>query len=141
MSLNRVVLTGNVTRDPEIRLTTNGTQVMNFSVAVNDRRRNQHTGEWEERPSFIDCVLFGQRADSLSRILRKGFKLAIEGKLRQNVWEVEGQRRSRIEVVVDDLDFMSRRDGAPTPATPQFSPPPAPQPSYDTQANQSDVPF
>ena len=111
MSINRVTITGNLTRDPELRMTTNGTQVMNFGVAVNDRRRNQQTGEWEDRPNFIDCVIFGQRAESLSRILAKGFKVAIEGKLRQNTWESDGQRRSRIEVVVDDLDFMSRRDG------------------------------
>ena len=110
MSINRVTITGNLTRDPELRMTTNGTQVMNFGVAVNDRRRNQQTNEWEDRPNFIDCVIFGQRAESLSRILQKGFKVAIEGKLRQNTWESDGQRRSRIEVVVDDLDFMSRRD-------------------------------
>ncbi len=111
MSINRVLITGNLTRDPQLRMTTNGTRVMNFGVAVNDRRRNQQTGEWEDFPNFIDCVLFGQRADSLSRFLSKGTKVAIEGKLRYSTWESqEGQRRSKIEVVVDDLDFISRRN-------------------------------
>lgn len=143
VSINRVQITGNLTRDPELRMTTNGTQVLNFGMAVNDRRRNQQTGEWEDRPNFIDCVIFGQRADSLSKILRKGFKCAIDGKLRQNVWESEGQRRSRIEVVVDDIDFMQRTDGGagrpPQTAAPQQ--PPAPQPSYNQapQPQQQDV--
>lgn len=151
MSINRVAITGNLTRDPELRLTTNGTQVLNFGVAVNDRRRNQQTGEWEDRPNFIDCVVFGQRAESLSRILGKGFKVAIEGKLRQNTWEVEGQKRSRIEVVVDDLDFMQKGEGgqrrAPQQAA-QAQQQPAPQPSYQQQGyqqqdaySQSDIPF
>ncbi len=111
MSINRVLITGNLTRDPQLRMTTNGTRVMNFGVAVNDRRRNQQTGEWEDFPNFIDCVLFGQRAESLARFLSKGTKVAIEGKLRYSTWETqEGQRRSKIEVVVDDLDFISRRN-------------------------------
>lgn len=110
MSINRVTLTGNLTRDPELRSTTNGTGILVFGIAVNDRRRNPQTGEWEDYPNFIDCVVYGARATSLQRFISKGSKVAIEGKLRYSSWESkEGQRRSRIEVVVDDLEFMSAR--------------------------------
>lgn len=110
MSINRVVISGNLTRDPEIRSAQNsGVNILTFGVAVNDRRRNPQTGEWEDYANFIDCVLFGNRADYLSRTLHKGTKVVVEGKLRYSTWERDGQRRSKIEVVVDDVDFVSPR--------------------------------
>ena len=66
MSINRVIITGNLTRDPELRSTASGMPVLGFGVAVNDRRRNQQTGEWEDYPNFIDCTMFGARAESVS---------------------------------------------------------------------------
>lgn len=112
MSINRVMISGNLTRDPELRATGSGMQILHFGVAVNDRRRNQQTGEWEDYPNFVDCVVFGARAEPLSRFLSKGAKVAIEGKLRYSSWEAkEGGRRSKIEVVVDDLEFLSSRNG------------------------------
>lgn len=109
MSINRVIISGNLTRDPELRQTSSGTNVLSFGVAVNDRRRNPQTGEWEDYPNFIDCTMFGARADALSRYLSKGTKVAIEGKLRWSQWEREGQKRSKIEVIVDELEFMTSR--------------------------------
>ena len=82
MSINRVTITGNLTRDPEVRNTQSGMAVLNLGVAVNDRRKNDQTGEWEDVPNFIDCVMFGTRAESVARYIRKGSKVAIEGKLR-----------------------------------------------------------
>ena len=96
MSINRVIITGNLTRDPELRSTASGMPVLGFGVAVNDRRRNQQTGEWEDYPNFIDCTMFGARAESVSRFLSKGSKVAIEGKLRWSQWERDGQKRSKI---------------------------------------------
>jgi len=78
--------------------------------AATARRKNQQTGEWEDYPNFIDCTMFGARAESLSRYLGKGTKVAIEGKLRWSQWEREGQKRSKIEVIVDELEFMSSRN-------------------------------
>lgn len=101
MSINRVNITGNLTRDPELRATAGGTQVLSFGVAVNDRRRNAQTGEWEDYPNFVDCTMFGTRAEAVSRFLAKGNKVAIEGKLRYSSWERDGQRRSKLEVIVD----------------------------------------
>ena len=110
MSINRVNISGNLTRDPELRATQGGMQVLGFGVAVNDRRKNQQTGEWEDYPNFVDCTMFGTRGEKLQPYLTKGTKVAIEGKLRYSSWERDGQRRSKLEVIVDELEFMSSRN-------------------------------
>lgn len=146
MSINRVVVSGNLTRDPELRATPGGTQVLGFGVAVNDRRRNQQTGEWEDYPNFIDCTMFGNRAEALSRILRKGMKVAIEGKLRYSSWEDKngGGRRSKVEIIPDEVVLMNQNPNgqqapqqyapqgyqqqyAPQQAPRAYAPQPAPQ--------------
>lgn len=111
MSINKAIISGNIGRDPELRQTSSGTSILNFSVAVNDRVKNQRTGEWEDRPNWIGCVLFGKRAESLGKHLAKGTKVAIEGKLRWSQWEHDGQKRSKIEVVVDEIELMSQKQG------------------------------
>ncbi len=110
MSINRVNISGNLTRDPELRSTAAGTKILTFGVAVNDRRKNPQTQEWEDVPNFIDCVVFGGRAESLARFISKGSKVAIEGKLRYSQWEKDGHRRSKVEVIVDEIEFMSQRE-------------------------------
>ena len=134
MSINRVNITGNLTRDPELRATAGGTQVLSFGVAVNDRRRN----------------MFGTRAEAVSRFLAKGNKAAIEGKLRYSSWERDGQRRSKLEVIVDEIEFMSSRGGqggydqggyapaAPAPAARPAAPVATP-PAVDVY--DEDIPF
>lgn len=148
MSINRVNITGNLTRDPELRATAGGTQMLAFSVAVNDRRKNPQTSAWEDVPNFVDCIVFGSRAEAVSRFITKGSKVAIEGKLRYSSWETkEGQRRSKLEVIVDEIEFMSRSNGqqVTSPAaeaakvadTPAYGMPQAPEPEfYD-----ADIPF
>ena len=111
MSINRVIISGNLTRDPELRATSGGTQVLSFGMAVNDRHKNQQTGEWEDYPNFVDCTLFGTRAEKLAQYLHKGMKVAIEGKLRYSQWEKDGQKRSKLEVIAEELEFMSRESG------------------------------
>lgn len=137
MSINRVVVSGNLTRDPELRVTPGGTQVLGFGMAVNDRRRNQQTGEWEDYPNFIDCTMFGNRAEALSRILHKGMKVAIEGKLRYSSWEDKngGGRRSKVEIIPDEVVLMSLNPNgqqasqqyAPQGYQQQYAPQQAPQ--------------
>lgn len=145
MSINRVVVSGNLTRDPELRATPGRTQVLGFGVAVNDRRRNQQTGEWEDYPNFIDCTMFGNRAEALSRILRKGMKVAIEGKLRYSSWEDKngGGRRSKVEIIPDEVVLMSQNPNgqqAPQQYAPQgyqqqaYPPRQAPQPAPQAYA-------
>lgn len=111
MSINRVVISGNLTRDPELRTTASGMPIMSLGVAVNDRRKNNQTGEWEDYANFIDCTMFGTRAQNIQRFLSKGVKVTIEGKLRWSQWERDGQKRSKIEVIVDDIDFGGNRNG------------------------------
>ena len=109
MSINRVVVSGNLTREPELRSTAGGVCVLGFGVAVNDRRKNPSTGDWEDCPNFVDCTLFGARAEALSKLLKKGSKVVIEGKLRWSQWERDGQARSKLEVVVDEVEFLSAK--------------------------------
>ena len=122
--MNKVFISGNLTRDPETSTTTSGTSVMSFGVAVNDRKRNPQTGEWEDVANFVDCVMFGARAEALAKILVKGVKCAIEGRLRYSSWEKDGQRRSKLEVVVDEIEFLSQRkeDKPQQPKQPQLTP-------------------
>jgi single-strand DNA-binding protein len=116
MSINRVVISGNLTRDPELRSTAGGTSVLKMGLAVNDRRKNQQTGEWEDVANFVDVTMFGARAEAVSRFLSKGAKVAIEGKLRYSTWEnQQGEKRSKLEVVADEIEFMSSRDASAAP--------------------------
>ena len=145
MSINRVNITGNLTRDPELRSTAGGMAVLSFGVAVNDRRKNQQTSQWEDYPNFVDCTMFGNRAEALSRILRKGMKVAIEGKLRYSSWEDKngGGRRSKLEVIPDEVELLSQnpnaQQGQPQQHAPQgyqpqaYAPQQAPQQAYQPQ--------
>lgn len=149
MSINRAIVSGNLTRDPELRATPGGTQVLGFGVAVNDRRRNQQTGEWEDYPNYIDCTMFGNRAEALSRILRKGMKVAIEGKLRYSSWEDKngGGRRSKVEIIPDEVVLMSQNPNgqqapqyAPQGYQQQYAPQQAPRAYAPQQAPQQPAP-
>lgn len=112
MAINKATVTGNITRDPELRQTQGGTSVLTIGVAVNDRRKNQQTGEWEDYPNFIDCTIFGNRATGVAPHLEKGMKVAIEGKLNQSRWQADdGTNRSKVEIIVDEIEFMSRQQG------------------------------
>ena len=145
MGINRVALSGNLTREPELRATNGGMQVLSFGIAVNDRVRNQATGEWEDRANFVDCTMFGNRAEALARYLGKGAKVALEGRLRYRQWEAQdGSKRSKLEVVADNVDLMQqprqdgyggRREQQPRPQAER-----APQAAPDPYAS-DDIPF
>ena len=138
MSINRVVITGNLTRDPELRSTGSGMAVLKMGVAVNDRRKNAQSGEWEDVANFVDVVMFGTRAESVSRFLSKGSKVAIEGKLRWSSWDDKesGAKRSKIEVVVDDIEFLSSRNDSGGGYSA-----PAPQAEPTDPVLEDDIPF
>ena len=139
MSINRVSISGNLTRDPELRSTAGGTQVLTFGVAVNDRVRDQQTGQWGDRPNFVDCIVFGNRAPALADILHKGAKVAVDGKLRYSAWEAnDGSKRSRLEVVADEVDLM--QVGRQQQPQPQSQPQPQHQPRYQPQPYASPAP-
>ena len=112
MGINSVSLSGNLTRDMELRQTAGGTAVGSFGIAVNERRKNQRTGEWEDHANFVDCTMFGRRAEALAPYLLKGTKCAVQGRLHYSSWEDRntGQRRSKLDVTVDEVEFLSARD-------------------------------
>lgn len=135
MSINKVFISGNLTRDCELRATASGTQVLSFGVAVNDRRRNPRTQEWEDHPNFVDVTVFGARAEALSRYLSKGTKVALSGKLRYSSWERDGQKRSKLEVIAEDIEFLSLDGDVARTAAPQQAAPRYPEVTYE------DIPF
>lgn len=104
-NINRVMLSGYLTRDPDLRSTTSGMQILDFGIAVNDRKKDS-SGQWIDVPNFIDCVIFGARAEALSRFLSKGNKVALSGRLHYSAWEKDGQKRSKLDVIVDDVELM-----------------------------------
>lgn len=130
MSINRAFLAGNLTGNPELRATPSGMAILDFGLAVNERRKNQQTGQYEDRPNFFTCKIFGNRAEALSRILTKGMHVSIEGHLQWSSWEDKngGGKRSKIEVIVDELELMTQRQGN--------APQSAPQPQYAPQSQQ-----
>jgi len=145
MSINRVLITGNLTREPDLRQTSSGMPVLGIGVAVNDRRKNASTGEWEDYPNFIDCTMFGTRAEAISRFLSKGSKVAIEGKLRWSQWEnkEDGKKRSKVEVIIDEIEFLSARDNSgahPAPAAPAAAVPEIPA-APEVSVYDEDIPF
>lgn len=115
MSLNTLTISGNLGADAELRYTRNQSAVMTVSVAVNERVPNGD-GSYSERPNWVDCIMFGKRAEALAPWLRKGNKVAIVGHLHQSVWEKDGQRRSRLEVRIDEIELMSAQREAQAPA-------------------------
>lgn len=119
MSINKVVISGNLTRDPEVRQTASGMPVLSFGIAVNDSRKNAQTGEWENYANFIDCTWFGTRAEKCAQYMYKGQKVAIEGKLRWSQWEKNGDKRSKLEVIVEEIELMSRSNASEQPQTSQ----------------------
>lgn len=112
--INQIAITGNLVADPELRQTRGGTGVLNFRIASNYAVKNRETGEWEDRPNFVSCVILGARAEPLSRILHKGLKVCVSGSLRYREWQGEdGQRHSMHEIHADSVVIMSQpRDNA-----------------------------
>ncbi len=109
---NKVILLGNLTRDPEVRYTPNGTAVANFPIAIN--RRFKQGGEVKEEVCYVDIVVFGRQADTCGQYINKGDAVLIDGRLQQRRWETDdGQKRNKIEVVAQSVKFMPRRQSAP----------------------------
>lgn len=108
---NKVILIGNLTRDPELRYTPQGTSVCNFGIAVN--RKYKQAEEMKEEVTFINVVVFGKQADTCGQYLNKGSGVLVEGRLQERRWETEdGQKRSKHEVVAQNVRFLSRRQSA-----------------------------
>jgi single-strand DNA-binding protein len=161
-NLNKVMLIGRLTRDPESRTFSNGGKVTNFGFAANNRKKNQQTGQWEDEAMFIDCKVFnrgemGKKADLAEQYLRKGHQTYLEGHLVLEQWDDKqtGQKRSKHVLYVDEFQFLEpKKDGTSTAGgyqQRQSAPPSAPAPmesGYDDMPApapgnnpQDDIPF
>jgi single-strand DNA-binding protein len=111
-NINRVVMTGNLTRDPELRTTPGGMALCKLRIACNTRRKNNSTGEWEDKPNYFDVTVWGAQGENCSRYLTKGRPVAIDGRLEWREWETDGQKRQAVDIIADSVQFLGGRDDA-----------------------------
>lgn len=109
-SLNQVTLMGNLTRDPELRQTPTGQNVTSFSLALN-RSYKDASGEWQEATDYIDIVCWGPLAERVAQYLSKGRRCLVQGRLQSRSWEQDGNKRSKVEVLANDVTFLDSRGG------------------------------
>ena len=141
MSINRVFITGNLTWDPEVRMV--GTQPLcKMGVAVNDRRKNNDTGEWEDYANFFNVIMWGARGEYWARNLTKGSRVAVSGRLRWSSWTTnEGDKRSKIEIIADDIESLGPHgEATPSDATSADSPA-SPEPPVPVEVLDEEIPF
>ena len=111
-NINRVILTGNLTSDPELSTLPSGTSVCKLRLAVNRRYKDSASGEWTERPNYFDIKVWGAQGENCANYLSKGRAVAIDGRLEWSEWESQdGGKRSKVEVVADTVQFLGSRDG------------------------------
>jgi len=112
VNINRVVLTGNLTRGTELRATSGGTAVCKLRIAVNTRRKDPSTGEWGEKPNYFDVTVWGAQGENCATYLQKGRPVAIDGRLEWREWEGEnGQKRQAVDIIADSVQFLGSREG------------------------------
>ena len=112
-NLNVVVITGNLTRDPELRSLPSGTSVCDMRIAVNTRRKNGATGEWEDKPNYFDVKVWGAQGENCARFLSKGRPVAVQGRLEWREWETQdGQKRQAVDIIAESVQFLGGRDDA-----------------------------
>jgi single-strand DNA-binding protein len=113
-NINRVVLTGNLTRDPELRSLQSGLSVCSMRIACNTRRKNNATGEWEDKPNYFDVTVWGAQGENCARFLAKGRPVALDGRLEWREWQdKEGNNRQSVEIIADAVQFLSSREDGP----------------------------
>ena len=141
-AINRVVLVGNLTRDPELRHTPSGTAVCNLRLAVNTRRKDE-TGQWVDKPNYFDITVWGNQGERCAQYLTKGRPVAVDGRLEWREWETpEGNKRQAVDIVADTVQFLGSRGDSGGDA-PQFVPAGAAGENADfpTSATDDDIPF
>jgi single-strand DNA-binding protein len=112
-NVNVVVITGNLTRDPELRSTSGGTSICKLRVAVNTRRKDGQTGEWVDKPNYFDVTVWGAQGENCANYLQKGRGVAIEGRLDWREWDAkEGGKRQAVEIIANSVQFLGSRDGS-----------------------------
>jgi single-strand DNA-binding protein len=113
-NINRVVMTGNLTADPELRSLPSGTSVCKLRIANNTRRKNGSTGEWEDKPNYFDVTVWGAQGENAARYLSKGRPVAIDGRLEWREWEAQdGTKRQAVDIIAETVQFLGSREGPP----------------------------
>ena len=121
-NINRVIITGNLTADPELRSLPSGTAVCKLRVACNTRRKDSASGEWVDKPNYFDVTVWGAQGENCARYLTKGRGVAIDGRLEWRQWENEGQKRSAIDIIADTVQFLGGgQDSGDSPSQQQSS--------------------
>jgi len=115
-SFNRVVIVGHVTRDIDLKHTQSGTAVCDLGVAVNDRVKKNEV--WVDETTFVDCTVWGRNAETSAQFLRKGSQVLVEGRLKMDEWETDGQKRSKMRVSADRVVFLGSKSDAPAEDAP-----------------------
>ena len=111
-NINSVVITGNLTKDPELRSTPSGTSVCKLRVAVNSRRKDGASGEWVDKPNYFDVTVWGAQGENCANYLSKGRPVAVQGRLEWREWESQdGGKRQAVEIIADSVQFLGSRDG------------------------------
>lgn len=112
-NINRVIVTGNLTRDPELRALPSGTSVCSLRVACNTRRKDGSTGEWLDKPNYLSVTVWGAQGENCARFLSKGRPVAIDGRLEWREWQAQdGSKREALDIVADSVQFLGGRDDA-----------------------------
>ncbi|HYX78606.1 MAG TPA: single-stranded DNA-binding protein [Solirubrobacterales bacterium] len=110
-NINRVILTGNLTRDPELRSLQSGTSVCKLRVAVNSRRKDSASGEWVDKANYFDVTVWGAQGENCATYLSKGRPVAVDGRLDWREWEAQdGSKRQSVEIIADSIQFLGSRD-------------------------------
>jgi single-strand DNA-binding protein len=111
-NINRVVLVGNLTRDPELRHTPSGTAVCKLRIAVNTRQKDATSGEWGDKPNYFDVTVWGNQGENCAQFLSKGRPVGIDGRLDWREWDAQdGTKRQAVEIIADNVQFLGSRDG------------------------------
>ena len=108
--MNEAVLIGNLTKDPELRTTSNGTSYCRFSLAVNDRRKDPKTGEWVDDTSYIPIMVWGKQAENCGKYLAKGSKCAVSGKIKTGSYEKDGRKVYTTDIVANNVEFLTPKE-------------------------------
>lgn len=136
--MNQFVGIGNLTKDPEVRYSTgqNQTAICRFTMAINDKRKNNQTGEWEDNPSFIPVVVFGKQAENCGKYLAKGSKVAVSGRIQTGSYEKNGQKIYTTDIVANGIEFLTPKTERQEPQEQQSYPP-----GFEEMAEQEQTPF
>jgi single-strand DNA-binding protein len=142
-NINRVVVSGNLTRDPELRQLAGGNSVCKLRIAVNTRKKDRETNQWSDHPNYFDVTVWGAQGENVAKYLQKGSPLLIDGRLEWREWQAQdGTNRQSVEIIAENTQFIGGRDGgSPGGGGSEFAPGPDRGLQSVPAADDDDIPF